>query len=111
MGWRVERVAFYLGPCRIVVRLEIDRKDLAGLRASRGHPKYTEGARASRASIAAKSLYGWNSVNAVVSGRPMMFAICAGTYKQEGRPEVMWWREWRGQCVGWREWREGFVLW
>ena len=32
----------------------------------------------------------------------MMFAICAGTYKQEGRRDVV-----RGQWVGWREWREG----
>ena len=48
-------------------------------------------------------MYGWNSVNAVVSGRPMMFAICAGTYKQEARRDMV-----RVECVGWREWREGF---
>ena len=34
----------------------VDRKDLAGLRASRGHPKYTEGRRASRSCGEVKEL-------------------------------------------------------
>ena len=57
-GWREVESRVLLGLlCReIVVRLEIDRKDLAGLRASRGHPKYTEGRRASRSCGEVKEL-------------------------------------------------------
>ena len=88
--------------CReVVVRLEIDRKDLTGLGASRRHPKNTEGRRASRACREVEELVRMELCECGGLGQADDVRDLA-VHKQEARRDMV-----RGQCDGWREWREG----